>query len=141
MRLRNFFQKPEPWTHSRIRRCSPSWLSALWRDVPFAQMRHSYALQNHTSHFTIQITIKHMQRHNRREKELPPIGWMVSAGRLETAVCLLKKMTSSTTSPVAASHRWSKSSSTTMLLSCSNSLTCWLLKLFISFLMFQITHK
>lgn len=48
---------------------------------------------------------------------------MVRAGRLVTAVCLLRKMISSTTSPVASSHRLSKSSSSTIPLSCSSNLT------------------
>lgn len=60
-----------------------------------------------------------------------PIGCTVRAGRLETAVCLLRKMSSSTGSPVTSSHRRSKWSSSTMPLSCSTTLTPSLEKLFI----------
>jgi len=58
-----------------------------------------------------------------------PIGCTVSAGRLETAVCLLRNMTSETDSPVASCHRWSRSSSAIMLRSCFNNRTFPLVKL------------
>lgn len=57
----------------------------------------------------------------------------MSEGRFETAVCLLRNMASSTTSPVSSSQRLSKWSSLIMLLSCFNSLTSPCLKLGISY--------
>ena len=62
-------------------------------------------------------------------KKNGPIGCTVSAGRLETAVCLLRNMTSETGSPVASCHRWSRWSSAMMLRSCFNNRTFPLVKL------------
>lgn len=50
-----------------------------------------------------------------------PIGWMVRAGRPVAAAWRERKKSSATASPVAASHLKSRSSSSIMRLSCSNS--------------------
>lgn len=50
-----------------------------------------------------------------------PIGWMVSAGRVEAATCLEKNIISITASPVADSHLRSRSSSSIIDLSCSST--------------------
>lgn len=62
-----------------------------------------------------------------------PIGWTVREGRFDTAVCLLRNIVSSTTSPVSSSQRLSKWSSLMMLVLCLNSLTSPFLKLGISY--------
>lgn len=58
-----------------------------------------------------------------KRKKWRPMGWIVRAGLLEEATCLLRKTTSSTVSPVASSQCLSRWFSTTSRLSSFISLT------------------
>lgn len=89
-------------------------------------MRNSCAWINH-----VHVIKEQFVQKSGNFGEIVPIGWTVIAGRSETAVCLLRKMISSTSSPVTSFHRKSRLSSSTMLLSWSNILACWFKKLLI----------
>lgn len=121
--LGNPFHEPQPRSDPRIRWPRPARPPSLRQGLALPYVRHTFGDRGD------QEGIRSTNRVVMGERFLVPMGWTVRAGRLDAAVWRLRKMSSSTCSPVAASQRRSRQSSSTMLLWCFSRRTAPFAKL------------